>query len=334
MYLTRRNIIAWIVILASAVCWGFGYRYLKFEKYTGEETTAASTATTVWTDETKDAIIPSTVEATVYPNTEPHPEETGTDPSGAEPTTSEVLMTENGKIRNTRGIKFLGYVLCIAAFAGAVASVFVLWQKVPLIGPDVVFLILGLQRGYWFYVRSVLSGEPPIIETVAVLVFGLLFARELYGWVRNKASLNWCALQRLCNLSMLPQLRMLIYTAWICTAVAVFFVLNRDVQSLQIPIGNILFCILGLCCIWKYGKDLHHFQKQLAKTKSGVYLLPAQRIPQGFSSVQTGRAGAYEPEPLPGGLPFPDRLFPRGIPDGPADAASLRAVDSDRPSPF
>lgn len=269
MYLTRRNIIAWIVILASAVCWGFGYRYLKFEKYIGEETTAASMATTVWTDETEDTIIPSTVEATVYPNTEPHPEETGTDPSGAEPTTSEVLVTENERIRNARGIKFLGYVLCIAAFAGAVVSVVALWQKVPLIGPDVIFLVLGLQRGYWFYVRSVLSGEAPMIDAVAVVVCGLLCARELYGWLRNRLSLKWCALQRLCNLSTLPQLRMLIYTTWICTAVAVFFVLNRDVQSLQMPIGNILFCILGLRCIWNYGMDLHHFQKQLANFREG-----------------------------------------------------------------
>ena len=269
MYLTRRNIIAWLLILAAAVCWAYGYRLISDKSQYAVETTETWATTVAVEASTEITVHPSTKpEAEVNSNTDPHADETSvatTDPVLAPTSNAEASEEETV----SRGRKFLGYVLCIAAVTGAMCAVFVLWQKMPLLGPDTVFLILGLRKGYWFYVRSALSGEAPIVEIVAVLVCGLLFARELYGWLRSKLSLKWCALQRLCSRCLLPQLRMLIYAAWICTAVAVFFVLNRDAQTLQMPVGNILFCILGVCCIWKYGMDLHHFQKQLANFWEG-----------------------------------------------------------------
>lgn len=267
MSLTRRDMIAWFLVLASALCWTVGYRMISGSNSSNaDETTYRET----WNTTISSAAVASG--PTIHPTTIPYPAETNAASmtTGLSPTYNNDAPSAGEVNSISRGQKFLGYVLCIAALAAAVCSVFLLWQKSPLIGPDMILLLLGFENYYLYIVRQLLTAESaPVLGSIIAAVCILAFIREIYGWLRSRASLKWCTLQCLAERCLIPQLKMLIYVVWISLAVAAVFILNRGFPSLQLPIGILAFAFLGLCCIWKYGMDLHHFQKQLANFRSG-----------------------------------------------------------------
>ena len=247
----RREIFAWVLILAAAVSWGFADDLLTFEAQPAETTYPATTSTTK-PPGTEGIFDPSTV-YTSYP---------------------EYMQTTPGEEiehvwhQPSRAERFLGYTLCFAAFAAGAVAVFVFLQKLPFLGPDGVLVVvvaadlLGSKISDLFWLLNI----GPFIKALAVI----LSARELYGWMRNRFRLSWCAVSRLAAACKLPQLSLLILAAGLLLSGVVSVLLLRILSGIWLAVGcALLLVVLNVVCIWKYGSDLYHYEKQLANFREG-----------------------------------------------------------------
>lgn len=261
MFLKHRNIIALILLLTAAVTWTLGQRSLKgAENAVAVETTAPGVY-----DATMDPVHDTSMQMT-YPVTE-YPQDTLTGVyRNTEPTT---IATAQKQVRNSR---LQGILLCVlAAVCGAVAC-FGFALKAPLLGPDGAMLLLAFVG---LFQRDLLGSYNTVdIWLYGVLVFLVLLAvRDLWGWMLSRFSLFWCAVQRLAKRSSTPQLSLLIMAGW--TVVAAL--LLTGVALFEGPDGYLFTCVcaafsgaLCLCCLWRYGKDLAHFQRQLDNYRNGL----------------------------------------------------------------
>ena len=254
MSLRRRNVIAWILLALAAISWTNGQRMIRA---TQESLIAATTegqmnttyAETVPNDEIQFTFFPETSPPTI-------PAEDWTISTAS--TVEEMTPTDSGNL------KMLGFLLCFAGAALAIAAVFILWQKSPILGPDGVAVVLAVMVALH---QNAASDD---VFLGMALAFGVLIsAQELWGWLRRKVPLSWCLVYRLAKGCPAPQWSLMVYVGWIAGTLAgsLFCLARQD----AVPMGcTLLAGALGIGCLWKYGADLQHFEKQLNHFQQGL----------------------------------------------------------------
>lgn len=273
MSLKHRNSIALILMLLAAVCWTLGQQLLHGATDTASEGMSPPSVSATATVET---IHPSTVSP-------PQSDETFASEGESQGMTAEPSLPTGdlpeGKDSVQRG---LGLFLVIGATAIAGAAIFISGPKKPLLGPDGVCLLLtawaaaqqALQR--MEYVIWVSTAVPSQLLSGFFTAFVLIFAvRELFGWLRARFRLSWCLVHRIAGRSAVPQMSLLVFVGWIVLSLAGFlYYLIRNVRD-QTGLPALIFGFLaaagfGIVCLWKYGADLAHFQKQLSNYQQGL----------------------------------------------------------------
>ena len=106
----------------------------------------------------------------------------------------------------------------------------------------------------------------------------LIALRELWGWARAHFSVSWFLLQRIMKNCTLPQLSLSIVVGWILLALAsVGYHLHwfNDYHMMyRLPFWSLVAAVpCGLYCLWQYGADIHHFQKQLTNYQQGAPII-------------------------------------------------------------
>lgn len=262
MSLKRRNIIAFILILFAAVCWTFGQQMLdtSIEEDISNTTYPATEAT----------VHPTTVE-TVYPS------ENWTTIPNSVPTTP--APWENDREETSRSERMVGMILSFAAAIAGIIAIFVLSQKNAIFGPDGICLAPALLAAAYHIslnIEYILWGSTALrltllSEIVCVFVV-LLCVRELFGWMKVRFSLSWCLVQRIAQRCTAPQLSLLVFVAWIALPlVGLAWFRGSNVYDVFwiCVVGFVATSTFGFLCLWKYGKDLSHFKKQLNNYQHG-----------------------------------------------------------------
>lgn len=249
MSLKRRNYIAWALLLLAAVFWTFGRLIVSWAGTTAEATTYATVA------------VQSSDSWTQYP-----PEES------SEP------ATEGNVVSGRPGSRLLSLTLCFAAAAVAGVAVFGLRQRKAILGPDGVCIFAGVlsavlyrlgDMDYIFFDETLLRLQTAL--SVAVYFSAGIAARELWGWVMSKFPLSWCLVCRAAEGSRKPQRSMFVTLAWVLLSVIGIFFSIFSLRSAVFPIlAFLLTGTFGLAALWKYSRDLEHFQTQLENYQQGL----------------------------------------------------------------
>lgn len=230
MSLKHREWIAWVLIVLAAASWLAGQMLLG-RPFGGEahETTAPAAAETSVSMQGSDRPTYSAQEQHLLDDPKPDPSE----------------------------YRVPGFVLSFAGAVMGIAAVFVLRRTTPLLGPDGVLILLALMIRGWYHLYWITDNWFRLLFSIAILTI----ARELWGWLLSKCSLNWCMMERLMGRIPLPQARILGYTALI-----VLWVLSGALKLLWVTIP-----MLGLSigCLWRYGSDLNHLRRQLTRWLKG-----------------------------------------------------------------
>ncbi len=235
MSLKRRESFAWILIVLAAVCWSAGQMLLA----------------AYWGGEIHETTAPMVTSSSPVSGSTVHPSYSAQE---------QHLLVDAQPESSTN--KTAGFLLSFAGAVMALAAVFVLRRHTPLPGPDGVLLlsimvVWGLYHWDW--------GDVPgefwyRLFFAVVCITGL---RELWGWLLDKCSLDWCLAERLLMRSPSPRLRLLGYVLWILAA-ALPCGFYRDILPFTLPLLG-----LAMGCLWRYGSDLSHLQKQLAGWQEG-----------------------------------------------------------------
>lgn len=260
MFLKRRNTIAWVLILLSAVLWSLGQainQNILFLSPTTEPSTAATTY--------------PIAEPTTFPTTE-----LSTEPAQGEhiPTTNTIADptgdTQTGEDNDMRFQRFWMISLCAAGVVLGIVAVFVLRQKTPLLGPDgTALLLIPL---FLLRLEVYTAIEFLLFHTVTAAII-LVACRELWGWVCNRLRLDWCISRRIANVMPGSQFTLLLQAGWVCVcAVAAVYTICRYYYVIHPAVWllpTVSGCF-GILCLWKYGEDLGHFKKQLNNYQQGL----------------------------------------------------------------
>lgn len=271
MFSKHRNITAWILLVLSAFCWVYGLGIGFDDRYIldSEESHATETVDTSFTIVNQDYAF--TEESTAITI----PEETQYD--FATHSLSRALL-----------------IFCAATCA--VISIFFLFQKSPVLGPDGIMLCLAIIG--WIYFRYIIQmGEFSNDFYNALFLFAVMFtARELWGWLLARMSLSWCIIYRFSKRAAVPQISLLVYIGWTIFSAIMIVPIIIDLyryytshitgyHALVIPIIFIaISVVLDICCLWRYGSDLYHFQKQLDNFQKA---LPITVSEGAFSQAET-----------------------------------------------
>ena len=269
MSLKRRNLIALLLILFAAVCWTFGQQML------GEH--QASYANDNITESSYSAIIATTA---VYSTIE-------TDQNGMINTISPSAESDLSEPQDNvveadyRTERLFGVILSFAAVAASGTAIFVFSQNTPICGPDGISLIFALLAAVYHISQNIdpllwgftVGTLTIIFSTVATFAF-LTGIRELFGWIRSRASLSWCLVHRIAKRCTAPQMSLLVFVGWIVLSLSgftCFFTVTPRYQAVLVGIyGCLAAAVFGFCCLWKYGTDLNHFKKQLNNYQKGL----------------------------------------------------------------
>lgn len=253
MSLKRRNWIAIILLLGAAVCWTLGQWLLNGS---GNEAVLDTSSTMV----TRPTAV--TEEATFFE-----------DSASLYPTTTGMQP-----VAQNRYARWPGFLLCIGSIILAAVATFGLWQRKAFLGPDGAALVLA----FVLLFRRTLLGGFYDIDTViyGILTFSVLAVlRELWGWVRCKCSLSWCAVSRIGVQSESPQIVVLVDTLWLVGCFVLLWLLSRRYDVLYFGWTYFFIAVsgsLGGLCLWRYGADLHHLQQQLENYRKGMEVTPRE----------------------------------------------------------
>ncbi|MBE6946001.1 MAG: HAMP domain-containing histidine kinase [Ruminococcaceae bacterium] len=280
MSLKHRNVLAWLLILFSALGWAAGQWQLGQIRADGVQ----ATMPTEITDHTSpNSTIAGETVSTTYPTQEPgnmvNTEETMW-PTTAPPTpgttpqphsTGDTFPNHGGKPLTERDAsrQILGIVLCLLAVAAGAIAALVLRQGRPFFGPDGVALMLSL---VWLARRRGLFGGDDIVASFILTLAWLLTIRELWGWLMQKMALKWCLISRWAGLWKDPRWSLLSLSLWPgVLAVWLCLMLCRHSLATRFPVVILVTAagILAVSCLVRYGMDLRHFGLQLERFRHG-----------------------------------------------------------------
>lgn len=256
MFLKRRNLIAWILLMAAAISWVLGQNVVVRNYPVG---------------------VTEATEATVFPPKDDYDiesSESDTEPSTVE-WPEETIPVTNLQAYSNSG-KAIGFILSFLAVLLIALAIFFLKQKTPFMGPDFAFILIAAANWwlyYWEnsdYIYFYGSAEEfrIVVFRIAAVFLILTAVRELWGWLTAKMPFSWCLVHRLSIRFTKPQITLLVFVAW--------FLLGIGILLLVLNTGLILSAVFaaasaafGLLCLWKYGSDLNHFKSQLNNYEAG-----------------------------------------------------------------
>lgn len=244
MFWKRRNIISLVLILVCALALPLGYRIFRNPYAIPQETHPADTH----------------VQNTSHPITRPTYEVDRE--SVAEATTSPVPEDPAVGERRTR---FFGAALILAGLLAGFTGVFLLFPREPFLGPDLAAVIFGP----CFVLLDIYN--PPALP----LGLLLLSARELWGWLRSRFSLEWCLFHRL-GKRFGQYLPVLSLGSLILLGALIWSYPKLSVGEYPIAAGLALALLLTLVCLSHWYRDLSHLQKQLSNLAQGLPVLPKE----------------------------------------------------------
>lgn len=255
MSLRHRNILGWLLLVVSALCWTLGRWQLGFIP------TGNALEATLWTDNA------GPTEMTIPPTTWPVLSSLTQSPGilTSQPEATGIRQSSNQASRTV-----LGVILCVLAVAAGGVGILVPWQHFPLLGPDGAALALEVA---WILRSSRPLEERGLVDAFFLTLLVLLVAREVWGWIRSRVSLDWCLVSRLAGCWREPRASMLTLSLWFCALtvwvigmVTRYGLMNRPATVLPVTVAGIL-CLL---CLLRYGTDLRHFGRQLDNFQSGL----------------------------------------------------------------
>lgn len=284
MFLKRRNVTAYILILFSIFCWVLGQELINLQNYgygnivetsqlvTWETTTIYQQGTQAAEAESNKVTEPAGTEPTAQESSQPTAQESSQPAHQESSQPSEQHNDSNNKAKNNL-LRIVGVALYLISIAAAITAVVILWQQEPLFGPDgaslsaAIFTMIysNLQIQYFRHYYD--SPAKLIVKTVGFIIL-LIVIRELYGWIRAKMKLSWCALYRIAEHFRLPQATLFTYVLYIIFILAGFLYCCYQYMKwhifYQIPmIAFGVAIVLFFVCLWRYGSDLNHLKKQL-----------------------------------------------------------------------
>ena len=265
MSLKRRNGIAWVLLFAAAICWASSLRFRPYGYGTVAETAATTMTATAAPAET---IYPTEVEDTT----------SQTDSTEVPPT--ETLPVEINNRNNGR--KAISLVLGFSTVLLSGAAIFVFRQKKPFFGPDGIGILSAIlfwicremeNRDYIYFWGS-LQDYLMLLSNSLITFAILLMIREIWGWICAMLSLSWCSTRRIAAHCPTPQLQLVTFVVSILLTVAGVVLgivaLRLMSERFVIPMLCMLFsAVLSVLCLWQYGADMNHFQKQLENYGKG-----------------------------------------------------------------
>ena len=272
MSLKHRNSIVWILILLASVCWTFGQKTL-------DNVSSSSII-----EDTRPPATHYTSEGHLSPVTDPsgypiehESTETLSPSSEPEPEATDSYYETYAQYRSA---KMLGFILSFFALAVGGIAILVFSQKYPICGPDGISFLFGLlatayhiipSSEYILWDSTVIT--PHILSEVIKNYVILISIREFIGWIRAKFSLTWCLVHRIAKRCNTPQFSLLTHALWLVlslTGITCFFITDTPPSSIMYCIpGFLSAAVLGLLCLWRYGTDLIHLQKQLDEFQHG-----------------------------------------------------------------
>lgn len=247
MFWKRRNIIALVLILVCALALPWGLRLLAHGQGLPQETKPPETKP----QETQVGTFSANTSIAITEPTADHYRE-----SVAEATTSPVPEDPAAGMRRTR---FFGAALLLGALLSGFTGVFLLVPREPLLGPDLAAVLLGLCLVYLEILN--LAFLP--------LVLFLLSARELWGWLRSRLSLDWCLCHRL-GKGLGHSLPVLILWSLVLLGILVYAAPQCTLYEISLPAGLALGLLLSLGCLLRWHRDLTHLEKQLSNLAQGL----------------------------------------------------------------
>ena len=265
MFSKHRNLIAWLLLLAAAVCWSLGKNMVR---NLNEESPVETTAV-VFTETYVTGLLRPTVESTTVVEQFSEPYAPGTVTEEA----STQILYDPSPEEERKDNRILGYILCLLAAGLVIGAVFFLWQKAPVLGPDGIGLILALNGVMAVVFNRIhlniweLEGgfRFSVVQIIGILLL-FVSVRELFGWLRGRCSFSWCLVQRLVFRGKSPQNVLLLFVAWILMGMAgtVWGVTSAyHGETALIIMGFGVASLFAFLCLWRYGGDLKHFQQQL-----------------------------------------------------------------------
>ncbi len=265
MSLTRRNIIAWVLLLVAAFAWVFGQNIIARNSEDIQAVTTLPTGSTfaaqyfgTYPPEYDSLEAYLQAEGSLYPTT-------------GEQEASSVPQGYGSNVQYRQKVRLLGYLLCAAAIACAVVSTLVLRMKAPVLGPDGLCVLAAVL--YWVYavnaVGGAFSGIFALPAVMAVMLFAALVClRELWGWLLGKEKLSWCLSYRLAQRCHAPYVSMAVFFGWSVFCVAGIALVAGGPAAWSVVLlaasGTLSFSGLML-----YGKNIRHLQQQLEHFKAG-----------------------------------------------------------------
>jgi len=248
MSLKRRNWLAWLLILVSAVCWttGQGMMYPSGEgDYTEATVTQATEATMAGSDET----IPSTV---VTQPTEP----------------------ENPPVHSEPSRRMPGFLLSMAGLILIFVNIFVFYQQDPVFGPDLLAVVIALWNWYYeVHLRWAGWNNLDQFTEILVLFSAGIVLRELWGWIRIRFSLEWCLVQRLVQKCTKEVYALMFYVISFALVFGFLALGTTVISSVPVWLPLTVSAMLIGGCVWRYGADLDHFKAQLKNYRNGAPII-------------------------------------------------------------
>ncbi len=277
MFLKRRELISFLLLLLAAVAWSFGLGTARGDVVDGMYDTCSTELWDTSAPESPptdvDDAVDRGVSGTSRPDTAPQP---------VQEAEREETGPEAGRV--------LGFVLCFLAAGAAFAGVFLLSPKRPLFGPDGVCLLLALAglaltvtAPHYYALEQRWYGLMDAHAARIPAAFALLWAvRELWGWARARFPLAWCLSARWVGRAPRPELSLLIYTGWLLLPLlgagwqTLWWERTRQIYGIPVfghwllaVMGFLAAGVLGLICLWRYGKGLGHLTGQLDNFQQG-----------------------------------------------------------------
>lgn len=241
MFWKRRNIIALVLILVCALSVPQGYRMLTDSDMHPQETRPAD-------------------QNTSYPITEP------TGDSHREPSTATTSPVPEDPVTETRRTRFFGATLILVGLLAGFVGVLLPVPREPLLGPDLAAVLFGL---CFVYLRA--QALPEALPLGCLL----LSARELWGWLWSRFSLDWCLCHRLGNRARWYPLLLSLW-ALVLLGLLVYWIPRLYPVGYPIPAGLALSMVLALLCLGRWYRDLSHLQKQLSNLAQGLPTVPKE----------------------------------------------------------
>ena len=260
MFLRRRNVTAYILILFSIFCWVLGQELVNSQNYgygnivetsqlvTWETTTIYLQGTQAAEAESNKVTEPAGTDTMGQEDSRPEAQEGSRlpDQEVSQPSQQgsigtsvqesiEAAVKESSQPPGQRDdskdkaknnfLRIVGAALYLISIAAAITAVVILWQQEPLFGPDGASLLAAIftmvySNSQIQYFRNYYASPAKMIVKTVGFIILLIVIRELYGWIRAKMKLSWCFVYRIAKHLRLPQTALLTYVVYIILVLA------------------------------------------------------------------------------------------------------------------